>query len=219
MQVAELEKLLSQSRLATYYQLFPNDKQIAIEYYQLNTQIAESLYPLLSNLEIVLRNTIHNSFSIHFKNSNWYTLVNYPELQDQINIAKSKITASKNQITIDKLVSELTFGFWTSLFNKNYAKDYWKPLMYAFPLLDKQQKHRNIIAFKLNNIRKFRNRICHYEPICNDLNILSINHANILEILQGINTDIVLWTKQIDRFDILFKQANLLRTTKTTQNI
>ena len=48
MQVAELEKLLSQSRLATYYQLFPNDKQIAIEYYQLNTQIAESLYPLLS---------------------------------------------------------------------------------------------------------------------------------------------------------------------------
>ncbi|MBK7505432.1 MAG: Abi family protein [Bacteroidetes bacterium] len=219
MQVAELEKLLSQSRLATYYQLFPNDKQIAIEYYQLNTQIAESLYPLLSNLEIVLRNTIHNSFSIHFKNSNWYTLVNYPELQDQINIAKSKITASKNQITIDKLVSELTFGFWTSLFNKNYAKDYWKPLMYAFPLLDKQQKHRNLIAFKLNNIRKFRNRIFHYEPICNDLNILSINHANILEILQAINTDIVLWTKQIDRFDILFKQANLLRTTKTTQNI
>ena len=219
MQVADLERLLSQSRLATYYQLFPNDKQKAIEYYQLNTQIAESLYPLLSNLEIVLRNAITNSFSIHFKNTNWYALVNYPELQDQINIAKSKITASKNQITIDKLVSELTFGFWTSLFNKNYAKDYWKPLMYAFPLLDKQQKHRNLIAFKLNNIRKFRNRIFHYEPICKDLNILSINHANILEILQAINTDIVLWTKQIDRFDILFKQANLLRTTKTTQNI
>ena len=211
MQVAELEKLLSQSRLATYYQLFPNDKQIAIEYYQLNTQIAESLYPLLSNLEIVLRNTIHNSFSIHFKNSNWYTLVNYPELQDQINIAKSKITASKNQITIDKLVSELTFGFWTSLFNKNYAKDYWKPLMYAFPLLDKQQKHRNVIAFKLNNIRKFRNRIFHYEPICNDLNILSINHTNILEVLQWINTDIVNWTKQIDRFDNLYKRATTMR--------
>ena len=134
MQVADLERLLSQSRLATYYKLFPNDKQKAIEYYQLNTQIAESFYPLLSNLEIVLRNAIHNSFSIHFKNTNWQAQVNYPELQDQINIAKSKISASKNQITIDKLVSELTLGFWTSLFNKNYAKDYWKPLMYAFPL-------------------------------------------------------------------------------------
>jgi hypothetical protein len=71
MQVADLERLLSQSRLATYYKLFPNDKQKAIEYYQLNTQIAESFYPLLSNLEIVLRNAIHNSFSIHFKNTNW----------------------------------------------------------------------------------------------------------------------------------------------------
>lgn len=211
MQVADLERLLSQSRLATYYQLFPNDNQKAIEYYELNTQIAESLYPLLSNLEIVLRNAIHNSFSIHFKNTNWYAQVNYPELQDQINIAKSKITASKNQITIDKLVSELTLGFWTSLFNKNYAKDYWKPLMYAFPLLSKHQKHRNVIAFKLNNIRKFRNRIFHYEPICNDLNILSINHTNILEVLQWINTDIVVWTKQIDRFDNLYQQATKMR--------
>jgi len=211
MQVTDLERLLSQSRLATYYQLFPNDKQKAIEYYQLNTQIAESLYPLLSNLEIVLRNTIHNSFSIHFKNTNWYAQVTYPELQDQINIAKSKITASKNKITIDKLVSELTLGFWTSLFNKNYAKDYWKPLMYAFPLLSKQQKHRNVIAFKLNNIRKFRNRIFHYEPICNDLNILSTNHTNILEVLQWINTDIVVWTKQIDRFDNLYQQATKMR--------
>lgn len=212
MQVADLERLLSQSRLATYYQLFPNDKQKAIEYYQLNTQIAESLYPLLSNFEIVLRNAIHNSFSIHFKNTNWYAqVVTYPELQDQINIAKSKITASKNPITIDKLVSELTLGFWTSLFNKNYAKDYWKPLMYAFPLISKQQKHRNVIAFKLNNIRKFRNRIFHYEPICTDLNILLTNHTNILEVLQWINTDIVNWTKQIDRFDNLYQQATTIR--------
>ena len=212
MQVADLEKLLSQTRLATYYQLFPNDKQKAIEYYQLNTQIAESLYPLLSNLEIVLRNAIHNSFSIHFKNTNWYAQVTYPELQNQVNIAKSKITASKNQITIDKLVSELTLGFWTSLFNKNYAKDYWKPLMYAFPLLNNQQKHRNVIAFKLNNIRKFRNRIFHYEPVCNDLAALEKNHTNIMGIIKGINVEVLDWTKQIDRFDSLYKKAVRLRT-------
>jgi hypothetical protein len=168
MQVAELEKLLSQSRLATYYQLFPNDKQIAIEYYQLNTQIAESLYPLLSNLEIVLRNTIHNSFSIHFKNSNWYTLVNYPELQDQINIAKSKITASKNQITIDKLVSELTFGFWTSLFNKNYAKDYWKPF---FACLVWQINKKECI--KLGIVKRIQKQIDKFALTNEDLNIIN----------------------------------------------
>jgi hypothetical protein len=79
--------------------------------------------------------------------------------------------------------------------------------MYAFPMISKEQKHRNTIAFKLNNIRKFRNRIFHFEPICNDLKILELNHQTILEILKWINTDIVEWTKQIDRFDELLKQA------------
>ena len=41
--------------------------------------------------------------------------------------------------------------------------------MYAFPLLGTPNKRRDKISYKLNHIRKFRNRIFHYEPICNDL--------------------------------------------------
>ena len=84
--------------------------------------------------------------------------------------------------------------------------------MYAFPLLDTASKRRDKIAYKLNYIRKFRNRIFHYEPICNDLTSLATNHNNILEILNWINADIVSWTKQIDRFDNLYKQAVALRS-------
>jgi hypothetical protein len=207
----DLEALLSEKRLATYYSLFPNDKQKAIQYYQLNTQISESLYPLLSNFEVVLRNSIHNSFKVHYKTDDWYALITYRELEDQIRVAKAKILASHNQITTDKLVAELTLGFWTSLLNKQYAKDLWKPMMYAFPLISNQLKHRDKIAFKLNQIRKFRNRIFHYEPICNNLSALSTNHGNILEVLHWINADIVNWTKQIDRFDGLYKQVSILR--------
>ncbi len=64
MNLTDLEKLLSEKRLNTYNNLFPTNKQKAIEYYRLNTQTSESFYPLLSNLEIVLRNAIHNSFTI-----------------------------------------------------------------------------------------------------------------------------------------------------------
>ena len=85
--------------------------------------------------------------------------------------------------------------------------------MYAFPTMKKELKNRSTIAFKLNNIRKFRNRIFHYEPICNDLNILEMNHKNILEILRWINTDVVIWTQKIDRFDSLFKEAKTLNPT------
>ncbi|MBU3659848.1 MAG: hypothetical protein FGM14_08270 [Flavobacteriales bacterium] len=207
MRIEDLERLFSKSRLETYYRLFPNERQKAIEYYQINTQIAEALYPLLLNFEIVLRNSIHNSFTIHFKTENWYEKVTYPELIDQIKVAKSKIYLTNKIFTIDKLVSELTLGFWTALFNKKYAKDYWKPLMHAFPLMASEQKQRSSMSFKLNNIRKFRNRIFHYEPICNDLNMLKLNHDSTLETLLYINTEIVQWIKQIDRFEGLLIQA------------
>lgn len=114
-------------------------------------------------------------------------------------------------MTTDKVVAELTFDFWTAFFNKQYAKDCWKPLMYAFPMLATPNKRRDKISYKLNHIRKFRNRIFHYEPICNDLTALATNHNNILEILNWINVDIVSWTKKIDRFDNLYKQAVALR--------
>jgi hypothetical protein len=209
MQFEDLEKLLSNTRLENYYLKFPNNKQKALEFYQLNTQIAESLYPLLSNFEVVLRNSINYSFIIHFKSTTWYENLNYPELTSQINEAKAKIHKKNNQITSDRIVSELTLGFWTSLFNKKYAKDLWKPLMYIFPYVDKQTNQRNIISNKLNNIRKFRNRIFHFEPICNDLQLLKKNHYQILELLDGINKDVLVWTKQIDRFDELFIKAKI----------
>lgn len=212
MNINELEMLLSEKRLSTYYRLFPGDKERAIEYYRLNTQISESLYPLLSMLEIALRNLIHRSFTVHFKKEDWFSDLRQPELFDQVNVAKRKILAANYQMTPDKVVAELTFGFWTALFNKQYAKDFWKPLMFAFPLLETAHKRRDKISFKLNQVRKFRNRIFHYEPVCNDLRMLAANHQNILQILDWINDGIVRWTKQIDRFEGLYEQAQDLRS-------
>lgn len=81
--------------------------------------------------------------------------------------------------------------------------------MYVFPHIDKQLNQRNVISNKLNNIRKFRNRIFHFEPICNNLETLKNNHNQILELLEGLNKDILIWTKQIDRFDELFIKAKI----------
>ena len=49
------------------------------------------------------------------------------------------------------------------------------------------------ISYKLNKAHKFRNRIFHYESICNDITALAMNHTNILEILYWINANIVAW--------------------------
>ncbi len=207
MRTENLERLLSAKRLDTYYNLFKGDKTKAIEYYQLNTKISESFYPLLANLEIALRNSVHQSFSVRFETENWFETLEYQDLIDQIKIAKSKITKNRQQLSCDKIVAELTFGFWTSLFNKQYAKLFWRPLMFAFKELDNEQKHRDKIAYKLNQVRKFRNRIFHYEPICNDLVALKTNHSNIIDILNWLDKDLVAWTLANENFESLYTKA------------
>jgi len=111
MQNENLERLLSVKRLDTYYKLFKGDKTTAIEYYQLNIKISEAFYPLLANLEITLRNSVHQSFSVRFDTENWFETLDYKDLADQVTIAKSKITKSRQQLSCDKIVAELTFGF------------------------------------------------------------------------------------------------------------
>ncbi len=191
MQNENLEKLLSVKRLETYYKMFNGDKCKAIEYYQVNTKISETLYPLLANLEIALRNSINHSFSVRFKTEIWFETLNYPALTDQVTIAKSNIVKNRQQLGCDKTVAELTFGFWTSLFDKQYARIFWRPLMFAFKELENEQKHRDKIAYKPNQVRKFRNRIFHYEPICTDLFFLKTNFDNIILILNLLDKDLV----------------------------
>lgn len=211
MYLIDFDSLFSKPRMDTYYKMFPLNREKALEYYQLNIQVSESFYPLLCTIEIVLRNSIHNSFKYHFKNEFWFNHLKESILIEQVEIAKNKSIQKATSISADKIVSELNFGFWTCLFNKQFAKNYWKPLMHVFPNIHASDKKRDKISFKLNQVRKFRNRIFHYEPLCNDLINLEKNHKNIYELIEWIEPKTSLWLKEFDRFNPLFKQAKILK--------
>ncbi len=88
-------------------------------YYNWNTAISASLYCSLQALEVSLRNTIHNNVSIYFKNSNWFE---DPSILDQktrdfVSAAKSVLINQKKNLSAGRVLAELSFGFWTSLFN------------------------------------------------------------------------------------------------------
>ena len=214
MQHEALSALISEQRLSTYYKMFHGNKNKAFEYYQLNIQIAQSLYPLLLYTEVSLRNLIHYSCSNHFKNDHWFELCD--EQSDRILQIESKIKKN-NDLTIkilpDAIIAELTFGFWCSLFNKNNARYFWKPLQYAFPYLDRSIK-REKLSLKLNHIRRLRNRFSHYEPICNDLTILWKNYLNIMDVLKAMHPELIEWTKVFINFESLYAKAKIMRSEK-----
>jgi len=67
-------------------------------------------------------------------------------------------------ITHHKLIAELSFGFWTSLFGRKYEEVWRHCLRKIFKDCNGKLVRKDIFP-RLNEIRELRNRIAHHEPI------------------------------------------------------
>ena len=92
----------------------------------------------------------------------------------------------------------MSFGFWTPFFRKSYSNLIRiKDIKHIFPNIPKRSQKfitRQILDKELNKIRKFRNRVFHYE------NILKEEFKNIeddiYEILSYFDNELVEFTKK-----------------------
>lgn len=200
----QLELSISKSRLDEYSKLLNTNKTKTIfTYYILNSELSKSLYIPLQNLEVTLRNNIHNTLTSFFKNERWFEIENFLGLNEikRINEAKQKLVRAKKEITANRIISELSFGFWTSLFNKNYEQKIWnKHSKLIFPNIPKKHRNRKYLSTKLNAIRYIRNRIFHFEPIFKNKN-LKFTHIDILNMIMWLNIAVYDITIELDEFN------------------
>ena len=168
--------LFSEQRSRKYFLRFPDAPNKAIELYKSNILISKSLYPILSIIEIALRNSIHSSLSKYYKTDLWFNHITkikeFDKLTFDINRAKKTIVRRNEVVNAGKIVAELNFGFWSSLFNSEYENLLWKHLRLSFPNMPKNQRKRAAVSAPVNDIRKLRNRVYHYEPIIWNTNLL-----------------------------------------------
>lgn len=205
----EIESCFSKERLYAFFQKYPDSDSKGIYLYIANKQLSEAFYTSLSVLEISLRNSIHQSLSKKYKRKDWYEEFRknseLSTLYPKIEYAKKKIRRKKRRPTSGRMVAELSFGFWTSLFNDEYEMQLWKPLRLAFPNLPKEIRQRERVKVPLNKIRQeLRNRVYHYEPIILRINELEGHHSNIKKLLYWMNPGINGWLENIDRFPAIF---------------
>lgn len=218
-----IEKSISQSRLSTYknYSSRTNDKEVIINYV-LNAKISENFYFLLQNLEVALRNAIYDSFKLHYPTSDFFFLFEtdsrnrYKERKEKhsrecwkmICAAKYNILNRSSNINDGKIIAELNFGFWTTILlstDIKYSNMWRKIFNEVFPnykVIHSVHSDKTNIGKVLDDIRQFRNRIFHYEPIFNQTNLDQI-HSDIIEILGWINKDLQTLTKCFDEFDLI----------------
>lgn len=201
-----IERIISKERLQPYLTHHKNEQEKAIQHYKSNILVSEAFYPLLSILEIGLRNSIDFQQIIRFNDKNWFENHEFIKVAsrfqiDRISDARSNILSEKKEITSGRIISELSFGFWTSFFDTKFEMTLWKTLRLAFPNCPKEIRKRRTMSSKFNSIRKLRNRIFHHEAITWNLDVIQEYEKEILEALNWLNKDLVNWLEGLNHLD------------------
>lgn len=198
------QRCLSFERLDAYR--FDLDTQFdRLLRYSWNLKLCESLYIPLQNLEVVLRNKIDEACKTGLRMPNWLSHSSFGLNEKQaIDAAKISVQKQGKSVTHGRIIAELNFSFWGSLFNVIYEKWLFIPVLssvfvYTPPVFRK----RSVISAKLDNIRRLRNRIFHHEPIWKDGNLKN-NHNDILEMIYWLDPNMYHYTRALDRFHAVY---------------
>ncbi len=119
---AIVERIITKERIEPYLRHHKNDSFKAISHYKSNILISEAFYPLLAILEVGLRNSIAFQLSLRFNDKQWYENPEFVKIAsrfqiDRISEARKNILSEQKELTSGRVISELSFGFWTSLFD------------------------------------------------------------------------------------------------------
>lgn len=232
MKYNDFTKFFSNSRINRYYVACGNSKPKATKLYKANLKIAQAFHPLLGVLEVVLRNSINDVLSSHFGDNDW--IINQKTgfmidpsltftykktgavktnnyLLREVKKAESRLRKSGTAITSGKVLSEQTLGFWTDLFAvHNYKILRGKPIKIFTSL--PPGHGRKQVTDELNNIRRFRNRINHNEPICFSGIVIDFTdtedvYKSVVNLLNWINPELIKFCYDIDKVNKSIESA------------
>lgn len=207
-------QVLSQERLNRYGR--PDEPALEIvARYLWNMAVCEALYPSLQGLEVAVRNTIFNAGTgiYPFTGSPqagqvpcWLDAAGLlqPDERRSVDLAKMRLTAAGKALEPGRLIAELTFGFWTALFDVRYenTRVLWPRLFSQriFAHAPSRYKNRKSLSPLLNRVRHLRNRAFHHEPIWHWRD-LADHHAITLDLIGWMSPSLRQTVEAMDRFD------------------
>ena len=195
---------ISKDRFTPYYSASGQSDSEAYGIYAWNLALCESLYPALNSLEISLRNGINDAVSQEFGIVDWFQRCLHPQELDSVNQLSRDLRTAGRASGPSALVSNLTLGFWLSLFRTKYEQVLWPKLLEpVFPHCSRSQRTRQNVYMRLDKIRRLRNRVFHHEPIWHWRD-LPAQHQLILETIGWMSPAMLAMTRVLDRFDSVY---------------
>ena len=219
------EKLFSAARMSRYLAVALTSPDLAVQLYEANLRLSQALYSPLAILEVALRNQLSAALAAHFQQADWliaqqagsgfmrdrrfqYRSAKTGKVVVNDFLLRSVQSAEKKipgQPTQNALLAELMFGFWTEMFDKTPFK-----ILQGVPLnvfVNKPAAVNRVDIFnRLTAVRKLRNRVYHYEPICLQqhtacLNDVRVVHREIIELCTWLSPDLPDVVGRLDRFE------------------
>jgi hypothetical protein len=108
--------------------------------------------------------------------------------------ACQRLGPNRKRWTPGHLISHLSFGFWVSLCNRPYEQGrqsgpkIWHAATRRFPNCPKSLRNRTDIRDAFSEIKDFRNRVAHHNPLW-DLDVLAY-HQRSIELIRWMNAGI-----------------------------
>ena len=145
----------------------------ALTLYRYNIKLCQKFYGILNVFEVVLRNAIDEHYKAVFNDKDW--ICTQLQKGGMLELAPHRAEVEKTvaslvkqgKYTHDRLVSSVTFGFWTYLFTKKPFKIGGQNLLEIFPNRTFGLGQKAIYK-ELMQIKSFRNKIAHHEAVCFD---------------------------------------------------
>lgn len=195
---------LSHSRLATYKK-FAKDQHHALLLYRWNLQISSALLECLAMCEISMRNAVATAIQSTYGDKWAWNTAFLTSLQK--NAKEPLVKINEKFDAIDKIIPELPFYFWQSIFTARFDSKIWQHALVAtLPNADHSDlKHlRETVFNDLEKIRKLRNRIAHHEPVFN--RNLSDDYKRIVKIIEYRCQDTAKWVHSWQKVTLLLQE-------------
>ncbi len=217
--ISKITENISLDRLSSYRYDKSDDLDIILNRYIYNVQISESFYPIISALEVALRNRLYNAVA-ELKGQNWLleeinqqTILSDNE-RDILLEAYKKVKRKHNSPSIGAIIAELTFGFWVNLCKKSYKNSLWDKQDFfsnVFPDFDNYFNSptwdkTKVIFPELKEILRLRNRIFHHEIIINNKIGIENCYNKTHKVLYSLSKDYAEIFENSFRFKDIIKQ-------------
>lgn len=176
---SDVEAWLSSPRYKRYLDIAKNNDALALELYLWNIGLAQAVLRDVSFFEIALRNAYDRAISRTWSgNDHWLfdddSPVRHPilrtnkrgKIKDANRLNRNAIDHLSSNLgrnpSPDKVISNLTFGFWAHMTDRSHERDLWIPIIHTVWPAGTSRGNLNRKISEINNIR---NRAAHHEHL------------------------------------------------------